>query len=262
MNKIVQRFFYFLTLIVFLSILSSCGSRKSIVYLQPDSTAINTIYEQFIPKIQSSDILAISISAADIKATLPFNQQNAYQLNGATGNDFAFKPTYTVDENGMIDFPVLGKIKLSGLTRIEAVEEIRQRLKKYILDPGVNISFSNFKVTVLGEVTRPGTYPLQNERVTLLEALGLAGDLTIKGKRDNILLIREINGKKTMNRIDLTKQDALNSPFYYLAQNDVIYVEPNGSQVRNSNLGQNTNVWISVSSLIITIIAVILSSRN
>ncbi|WP_293912828.1 MULTISPECIES: polysaccharide biosynthesis/export family protein [unclassified Sphingobacterium] len=257
MNNNLSRAFFFSLLLLSLIGIFSCGSRKEIIYLQPDSTQISTIYQQHIPKIQPNDILAISVSAADIKATQPFNQQNAYQMNAGSATDMAFKPTYTVDDHGEIDFPVLGKLKLGGLTRLEAMDLIRQRLKTYILDPGVNVTYSNFKVTVVGEVAKPGTYTLNNERVTIFEALGLAGDMTMKGMRNNVLVIREIDGTKTMNRIDLTKQDALNSPFYYLAQNDVVYVEPNGSQIRNANYGQNTNIIISIAGLIITIISVI-----
>ncbi|WP_336830087.1 polysaccharide biosynthesis/export family protein [Sphingobacterium multivorum] len=237
--------------------LTSCGSHKSIIYLQSDSTNIVNDYEKYIPRIQPNDILSITVSAADLKAAMPFNQVSPYQMNSATSTDLAMKPTYTVDQMGMIDFPVIGKIRLEGLTRMEAMDKLRGELKKYIVDPGVNMSFNNFKVTVIGEVARPGSFPLQNERITLLEALGMAGDMTMKGVRNNVLVIREVNGQKTVNRVDLSKQGALNSPFYYLAQNDVVYVEPNKSQIRNANYGQNTNVLISVVGLIITVISVI-----
>lgn len=235
----------------------SCGSRKEIVYLQQDSTQINTLYQEFVPRIQPNDILSITVSASDVKAAVPFNQINPYQINSAASTDLALKPTYTIDDLGNLDFPVLGKVKVGGLTRLEATDLLRNRIKQYILDPSVNISFSNFKITVIGEVLRPGTFTLNNERITVLEALGLAGDMTLKGVRSNVMVIREIDGVKSVNHIDLTKKNALNSPYYYLNQNDVVYVEPNLSQIRNANYGQNTNVIISVASLIITIIAVI-----
>lgn len=227
------------------------------VYIQPDSTQLNSIYEQHIPTIQPNDILTISISASDPKATLPFNLVNTFQTNITTGTDLALRPTYTVDQDGNIDFPVLGKVKLAGLTRIEAIQFLKGKLSNYIVDPGVNMSYGNFRVSVLGEVARPGSFIMPTERVTVLEALGLAGDMTIRGVRDNVMVIREINGKKTVNRLDLTQQNVLNSPYYYLVQNDVIYVEPNKSQINNSKLGANTNIIISIAGLLITVISVL-----
>jgi len=228
------------------------------VYLQQDSSQINTLYEQFVPKIQKSDILTIVVTASDPKVTAPFNPISSMASNNMTQQtDMALRPTYTVDNQGDITLPMLGKVHLEGLTRIEAIEKIRTELSLYIKDPGVNINFNNFRVSVLGEVTRPGSFIMPTERVTVLEALGMAGDLTIRGVRENVMLIREIDGKKSVHRLDLTQQNTLNSPYYYLAQNDVIYVEPNKSQINNSKLGSNTNVIISIAGLLITVISVL-----
>ncbi len=216
----------FLLLSIF--IFSSCASKKDIVYLQPDSTLLNTSYELNAPKLQPGDILAISVTADDVRATQPFNQVSPYQ--GATGTiqpTNPFIPTYTIDINGEIDFPKLGKIKVAGKTRTEAIDYLRSEIGKFIISPGISITVRNFKVTVLGEVTRPGVFTIDNDRITVLEALGLAGDLTIYGKRNDILVVREQNGQKKEFRIDLTKRESLNSPVYYLAQNDIFYVEPN-----------------------------------
>lgn len=243
-------------------VLASCASRKEIVYLQPSQVELENLYSKHAPKIQQEDLLTITVSSADIKATQPFNQQNAYQNTAGTATDFAMKPTYLVDANREIDFPVLGKVKVGGLTRLEATDLLRARLKQYIVDPGVNLTFANFKVTVLGEVRSPGSYTLKQERATVLEALGLAGDMTIKAQRNNVLLIREQNGQKQMQRLNLLTDSVLNSPYYYLAQNDVIYVEPNNSQVRNSRFGQDTNVWISITSLMITIITLVVTNSK
>lgn len=245
-----------LTVIVML--LSSCESRRNMVYLQQDSTQISALYEQYIPKIQINDILTIVVTAIDPKVTVPFNPASSLGAGGATQTaDLAQRPTYTVDRDGNVILPMLGKVNLLGLTRIEAIEKIRSELTPYIKDPGVNISFNSFRISVLGEVASPGSFILPTERATILDALGLAGDLTIRGVRSNVLLIREVNGQKTMHRLDLTKQNTLNSPYYYLAQNDVIYVEPNKAQINNSKLGSNTNIIISIASLIITVISVI-----
>ncbi|WP_343567383.1 polysaccharide biosynthesis/export family protein [Sphingobacterium sp.] len=228
------------------------------VYLQPDSIEIHTMYEQFVPKIQANDILTVVVTAADPKVTAPFNPVSSMMSNNLTQQtDMALRPTYTVDEKGDLTLPMLGKVHVAGLTRVEAIEKIRSDLGQYIKDPGVNINFNNFRVTVLGEVARPGSFIMPTERVTVLEALGMAGDLTIRGVRENVMLIREVDGQKITRRLDLTKQNTLNSPYYYLAQNDVIYVEPNKSQINNSKLGSNTNVIISIAGLLITVISVL-----
>ncbi|MBB2954377.1 polysaccharide biosynthesis/export family protein [Sphingobacterium faecium] len=241
-----------------LMIFSSCGSRKNMVYLQPDSTQIISGYEQFVPKIQKNDILTIVVTAADPKVTAPFNPLSTMSSSNLTqGVDLALRPTYTVDHHGDITLPMLGKVHIEGLTRLEAIDKIRTELGQYIKDPGVNINFNNFRVSVLGEVARPGSFIIPTERVTILEALGMAGDMTIRGVRENVTLIREVNGQKSMHRLDLTKQETLNSPYYYLVQNDVIYVEPNKSQINNSKLGANTNIIISIAGLIITVISVL-----
>ncbi|MEN5233491.1 polysaccharide biosynthesis/export family protein [Sphingobacterium faecium] len=241
-----------------LMIFSSCGTRKSMVYLQPDSTQVNTVFEQYIPKIQKNDILTIAVTAADPKVTVPFNPLSSL----ASGNmsqavDLALRPTYTVDGNGDITLPMLGKVKIEGLTRLEAIEKLRTELSQYIKDPGVNMNFVNFRVSVLGEVAKPGSFIIPTDRVTVLEALGMAGDMTIRGVRHNVTLIREVDGKKSVHHLDLTKQETLNSPYYYLVQNDVLYVEPNKAQINNSKLGANTNIIISIAGLLITVISVL-----
>ncbi|WP_231585256.1 polysaccharide biosynthesis/export family protein [Sphingobacterium sp. Ag1] len=227
-------------------------------YFQPDSSQINTLYEQYVPKIQPSDILTIVVTAADPKVTAPFNPMSTMISGSITQQtDMALRPTYTVDEKGNIVLPMLGEVHVAGMTRTQAIQKLRLDLSKYIKDPGVNINFNNFRISVLGEVARPGSFIMPTERVTVLEALGMAGDLTIRGVRQNVMLIREIDGQKTMHRLDLTQQNTLNSPYYYLVQNDVIYVEPNKSQINNSKLGANTNVIISIAGLIITVISVL-----
>lgn len=244
--------------LIVLMIFSSCGSRRNMVYLQQDSSQFTTAYEQFVPRIQTNDILTIVVTAADPKVTAPFNPVSSMPNSNLTqAADMALRPTYTVDEAGDITLPMLGKVHVEGLTRVEAIEKIRLELGRYIKDPGVNMNFNNFRISVLGEVARPGSFTLSTERITVLEALGMAGDLTIRGVRSNIKLIRESNGQKTVHQLDLTQQNLLNSPYYYLAQNDVLYVEPNKAQINNAKLGANTNIIISIASLLITVISVL-----
>lgn len=242
--------------IVILSFFSSCASRNDIVYFQQDSLSINTSFQAHAPRLQAGDILAISITADDLRATEPFNQVNIYQ-SGTMQDKHPFLPTYTVDQNGTIDFPQLGKIKLGGLTRVEALNYLKSEVGKFIKNPGVNLNIRNFRVTILGEVTKPGNYLIDNDRITILEALSLAGDLTINGIRKNILVLREENGMKNEYRIDLTNRNSFNSPVYFLRQNDVVYIEPNGAKIQSSKYTQNTSIFVSIAGLIITIIAVI-----
>src|SRR5690606_469795 len=188
---------------------------------------------------------------------IPFNQVSPYQ--GGSGTIQAtnpFIPTYSIDANGEIDFPKVGRIKLAGHTRTQAMDILRNAVGKYIVDPGISMVVRNFKVTVLGEVARPGTFTIDNDRVTILEALGLAGDMTIYGERNNVLVIREQDGKKQEFRLDLRKRESMNSPAFYLTQNDVVYVEPNGARIQNSKYTATTSIFVSVVGLIVTVISV------
>ncbi|MGV6945625.1 polysaccharide biosynthesis/export family protein [Sphingobacterium kyonggiense] len=245
-----------IALLIITSFFGSCASKKDIVYFQQDSLILNTAFEVQAPKLQAGDILTISVTADDIRATEPFNQVNVYQA-GTMQNNHPFIPTYTIEKDGTIEFPQLGKVTLAGLTRIEAINYLKKEVGKFINNPGVNLNIRNFRISVLGEVLRPGSFPIENDRISLLEALSLAGDLTINGVRNNVLVIREENGVKNEYRVDLTKREALNSPVYFLKQNDVVYVEPNGARVQSSKYTQNTSIFVSIAGLIITIIAVI-----
>ena len=243
-------------------VLISCGSREDIVYFQNvDQVVASRSIKNYNAIIKPDDQLTINVSALDMDLVRPFNLVNGSFID-ASGDINRVQQTYLVDSNGNIDFPALGKLKLAGLSRIQATEMLRTQLKDYVKDPIVNIRIINFQVTVLGEVRNPGSFIIQNERITVLEALGLAGDLTINAKRDNVLLIREENGKKTYNRIDLTSEDVFNSPVYYLTQNDVIYIEPNKSKVKSSNIGPNTSTTLSIVGTLITAAALVVSITN
>jgi len=168
-----------------------------------------------------------------------------------------------VDKNGEIDFPVLGKLKVAGLSPDELRTMLRGKLEgDYLKNPIINIRLQNFTVTVLGEVKNPGTFPVNGERINILEALGFAGDLTIKGMRENVMVIRDFDGTNVYTRIDLTKKEALNSPVYYLTQNDVVYVEPNKSAVTSSALDNRATIAVSIASILITSTVLILTRSN
>jgi polysaccharide export outer membrane protein len=170
---------------------------------------------------------------------------------------------YLVDQEGDIDFPILGKIKARGMTRNQLREHIKTLLIDggYLRDPIITINFLNFKVSVQGEVNQPGSFYISGERITLLEALSMAGDLTIYGRRDRVVVIREANGERAMLNHDLTSTELFTSPYYYLQQNDIVYVEPNVRRAQQSRINQNNNtgVWLSVAAVILTTVNVIVS---
>lgn len=261
-----MRYFYLKRIIppFFLIILFfSCASRNDIVYYQNiESLSVKEKSNSYEIKIQPDDLLFIIVSADDVEAAKQFNL-NSITLNNPTRLDFSqgqqINQLYLVNEAGYINFPVLGKMKVSGLTRTELLKTLEEKIGVYIKDPILNLRINNFKVSVLGEVNAPGAYNITSERITLIEALTMAKDLTIYGRRNNILIIREIDGVKSYNRVDITKADFINSPFYYLGQNDVVYVEPNKNKINGAAVGPNTSVIISVTSILVTLVAVTIS---
>ncbi|MDN3493731.1 polysaccharide biosynthesis/export family protein [Winogradskyella bathintestinalis] len=239
--------------------ITSCASRKNIVYFQDEALEEGQLTNEPIQlTYKPDDILTINVSALDPDTVRPFNlptvSNNTSDL--ITAQNSTKQQTYLVDYNGNIEFPVLGTIKVEGLTRTELTKLLTDRIKVMVNDPIINIRLANFTITVIGEVARPGTFTIQDESITLLEALGHANDLTIFGKRKNVLLIREIDGVKKFAKIDLTSINTVNSDFYYMQQNDVIYVEPNKAKIRSSTYNQNNGVLISAIGTLTTIIAV------
>ncbi|MGG7663488.1 polysaccharide biosynthesis/export family protein [Dyadobacter sp. BHUBP1] len=230
----VRYFLHSLVLgIVFISAFSSCISNKSIVYFQGDSLRYTAqeITQKYTPVIQPNDILSIVVGSLNAEANEIFNTPNSFTTAttnySTTGGGARVQPLgYLVDADGSIEMPMVGKVKIGGLRTIDAADTIRTRLSSYLKEPSVIVRNLNFKVSVLGEVARPSIYVIPDEKITLPEVLSLAGDLTIYGKRENVMIIREENGKREYARIDLTSRDVLSSPYYYLHKNDIIYVEP------------------------------------
>ncbi|MBU2945674.1 polysaccharide biosynthesis/export family protein [Zobellia uliginosa] len=246
-------------LIISLVLLSSCASRKEVVYFQ-NTGDFETLVDKnsFTPKFKVDDLISIYVSTLDSEASAPFNL-----LRGASeGGIRAEQVDYLIDKDGEIDFPVIGKVKIAGLSGEEVRVLLRNKLSDYLKDPIINIRLRNFSVSVLGEVNRPGTYPVDGERITILEALGLASDMTIKGRRENVMVIRDFDGTKVYTRIDLTKKEALSSPVYYLTQNDVVYVEPNNSAIKSSTLDARMGIAVSIASLLITSTVLLITRTN
>ena len=248
------KFFYILLLLLS----SSCAKRNLVYFSDIESgSGYSTTIENIIePEIQSDDLLKITVSSLNPESNLLFN---AGVLN-TTGGDLSssvmspLNEGYLVDRNGEINFPVLGKIKLGGLNKEEAIEEMTFRLREYVKDPIVNIRFMNFMVTVIGEVNNPSTFTVPTEKINILEALGLAGDMTAYGKRENVMVIREKDGIRSVNRLNLNDRDILSSPFYYLTQNDVVYVEPDKMKAVQATTNQRNLTLIGIgSSLLISI---------
>ena len=251
------RLFYFVLLIIF----SGCAKRNLVYFSDIDSQSnYNVKIETSVePRIQQDDLLKITVSSLNQESNLLFN---AGILTTTGNNNVTTSPLnegYLVDKSGEINFPVLGKIKIGGLTKDEAIEEMSFRLREYVKDPIVNIRFLNFKVTVIGEVARPSTFTVATEKITILEALGLAGDMTPYGKRENVLVIRDKDGVRSLNRLNLNDKNILSSPYYYLTQNDVVYVEPDKMKAVQVNVNPNRTQFITIASSII--VAIIINSR-
>ena len=253
-----------ITLLVIIGLLSSCASKDDVVYFNGMSSADNSIgLDSYSPTYHIDDELVIIVNALDAEAARPFNKSSvsvSTDLLDARGRERI--QTYRVDPDGNVNFPVLGKIKIAGLNRTQATNMLQEKLTDYIKDPIVDIETVNYRITVLGEVARPGTFTATNERITLVEAISLAGDLTIYGERENVLVIQDYDGKKTYTRVNLKSNDLFNSPVYYLSQNDVVYVEPNKTRAKNSAIGAQTGVIISSLGLLISMTALVVTILN
>lgn len=250
-------------LFVVVALLSSCVSKEKVAYYQDvDHNQLSVTKPG--TTIQPDDLLMIIVSAQDPLAAAPYNLLTdlSVRTDQQAGTGRRQQQLYLVDGDGYIDFPVIGRIKMGGKTKEEVSALLYTEVSKGILDPVINLRIMNFKVTVLGEVRKPGVHKINSERITLPEALSLSGDLTIYGKRNNVLITREENGKLTTHRIDLTKTDFINSDFYYLKQNDVVYVEPNSTKVNSSGVGANVSIYITVVSLLLTATALILTNSK
>lgn len=236
--------------------LSNCIQPKKVIYFQ-NAVSSSEVNKNYSPSIKPDDLLSIYVSSSDADASKPFNpflnMIGASTIGGYTQG--AASPLgYLVDADGNIEFPKIGKLKVGGLTRNEIVELISSKLNTYLKEPSVQIRILNYKITVLGDVKNPGTFTIPNERVTLLEAIGIAGDLNITAKRKNISVIRDRNGKRTTTLVDLTSSDLFNSPVYFLEQNDLVYVQPNKTKINSAAVNpSNVSIVVSIVTAFITL---------
>ena len=245
------------------ALMSSCISNKQLIVFKTvtaeTAEEINkTMKPQPEPRVKINDALIITVSALDPEAVIPYNlptvsYESPTSSTVPTTSSFQY---YTVDEQGYIDFPILGKLYVVGLRQSEVISLIEGKLQGQVVNPIVTMRFLNARVTVLGEVNSPGTYTLNNGRMTLLEALGVAGDLTQYANRSNVLITRENNGKVEFARLDLRSEEVFTSPYFYLQQNDVVYVEPN--QARSTS-NQSIGLWLSMVGTVASAATVVVS---
>jgi polysaccharide export outer membrane protein len=249
-----------LKLLVLAILVSACANTKKVRYFNNiQDSEVRSRYEHTESVIQKNDLLSILISSsANPEASRIFNGMSPAPggiSSAGMGSSDTPAPGYLVDNDGNIEIPVMGTIKAAGLTKTQLKESIIKKLidQQFLIDPIVNIRLVNYKVTVLGEVTKPTVVNVPAERITLLEALGMAGDLTIYGNRENVMILREENGKKIIKRINLNSTELLYSPYYYLKPNDIVYVEPTKARVASTS---NTRIWLPVIFSGITVLAI------
>ena len=256
MKKISLMAFFAVTVMM----LCSCASTKKVAYFQ-NSDSINYDSSRYLydARIMPKDVLTITVNTSDPEAAAPFNLAVPTSFNQTSRSTYSqpVLQTYLVDNNGCIEFPVIGTVEVGGLTKSACEKLIHDKIKPYLSaneNPIVTVRMSSYSVSVLGEVTRPGSFQVSREKITILEALAQAGDLTIYGVRDRVKLIREdATGKKEIHTLDLTDANIVNSPYYYLQQNDVVYVEPNKVKSQNYAVGQMTTLTFSATSILISL---------
>ena len=255
----MKKLFYFITVVITILSMAACSGAKNVAYIQEAGEVDMTGYMQTTPlydaQILPKDLLTITVVATDPEAVKPFNLTVPSLTTGTSTYSQPSLQKYLVDNNGQINFPVVGMITLSGLTKRQAEHKITDLLLKYLKEPPVvTVSFVNYKISVLGEVARPNTFTIMNEKVNIFEALAMAGDMTIYGKRDNVKIIREdANGNQNVIVLNLNDPTVIYSPFYFLQQNDVVYVEPNKTKAKSSEIGSATSLLISGTSFLISL---------
>lgn len=239
-------------------LVSSCVSRQEIVYFQD----IEQLRKSEIRRsgnnleIQSDDVLTIRVSAPEQEVALPFNLTKSVVSQERIMGDVELE-TYLVSNEGTIEFPVIGTIEVRGLTNIELADKIKNLIKDYVKDPIVNVRIMNFQISVMGEVNKPGTFSIEDDHISLPKALSMAGDLTIFGKRTNILVMGEQGDQKTYAYLDLTDANVVNNPHYYLRQNDVIYVEPRGAKRQAAGSTGIAATYLSIISVVASLVILI-----
>ena len=257
--------YFFLAAVAVLAV-TSCSTPKNVAYIQ-NSDSIDYAKSEYLydARIMPKDILTITVNTVNPEASEPFNLliHNTLNASRSIATSGGALQTYLVDNNGCIDFPVVGTLQVGGLTKSMCEKLIHDKIQRYMNaeeNPIVTVRMSNYKISVIGEVNRPGMFNVGNEKISIFEALAQAGDLSIYGVRDRVKLIREnAKGRKEIHTINLNDANIVNSPYYYLQQNDVVYVEPNQVKARNSAIGTSTTIWISVTGALVSLASLIVN---
>ena len=263
MKKLIYTAVVAMTMIL---VFGSCESTKNVAYFKnADSISLASSKGLYEAKIMPKDELTITVVTTDPRAAVPFNLAVTATL-GTGGNLNSGSSTlqgYLVDNNGDIQFPVVGKIHVAGLSKNECQDLIKEKISPYLAEkenPIVTVRMASYRVTVTGEVAKPGVVYVPTEKMSIVEAMASAGDLTIYGKRENVMLIREdAKGEKHVHRLNLNDVNIINSPYYYLQQNDIVYVEPNKVKAQNSAIGSSTTLWFSLVGTLMSLASIIIS---
>ncbi len=253
-------------LLAIILLMGSCSGSKQIAYFQNadyvDMSASKGLYDA---KIMPKDILSITVNTTNPAASAPFNLSvsNTMGTDGSASSGSGTMQTYLVDNQGNINFPVVGKLHVQGMTKNQCEDLITEKVRPYLAkteNPIVTVRMASYRVTVTGEVNSPKVVPVTTEKMSIIEALAQAGDLTIYGKRDNVLLIREdAQGEKSFHRLNLNDANIISSPYYYLQQNDIVYVEPNKVKAKNSQIGQSTTLWMSAIGIVTSVASLVVN---
>jgi polysaccharide export outer membrane protein len=246
---------YFLVASLIL-LITSCGPSRNLVYfsnLTEHAEYLEKVTNIPDSKIQPDDLLNITVTSLNPESIALFNGNVSSSVSNV--NSSANSEGYLVNREGVIDYPVLGRVKLGGLTKAEAKDKLEADLNRYLKEPIVRIRYLNYKITVVGEVNNPSTFTVPSEKINIIEALGLAGDMTVYGKRENVLIIREEEGIRKITRLNLNNKEVLNSPYFYLQQNDIVYVEPDKAKavqasLSRSNISLGLSIVVGAASLI------------
>ena len=247
-------------------LLGACNAQKNILYLQDvESGTEIALPENYIIRLKPLDQITVVVNSSNPELAKSFNSSTSFSslagTNSTTATSESSLQVLTIDERGYITLPILGEVECAGMTRQELADKIERLIVEggYIADPQVNVRFAGLTISILGEVNKPGRYDIKRDQITILEALALAGDLTIYGDRSSVAVVREMDGKSVVTKLDLRSSDIFTSPCYYLEQNDVVIVSPNKYKAATSEINQNRSFWISLTSTTISLATLIIT---
>ena len=246
--------------------LGACNAQRNVLYIQDmESGTEIELPESYLIRIKPQDQITVVVTCKNPELAMPFNTATSYgSLTGniaSTVNTESSLQVLTVNQEGLITMPVIGEVHCEGLTREELSTKIENMIREggYIEDPHVNVRFANLTISIVGEVNRPGRYDIKRDKISIFEALALAGDMTIYGSREDVAVVRERDGKSIITKLDLRSNDIFTSPCYHLEQNDVIIVNPNKYRAATSEINQNRSFWISLASTAISLATLLIT---